>query len=56
MGLTTCLIQAASTTIIFDNGAKITVPRKGDDSPEKTATSVARLLCVDRFYFAPTSA
>jgi hypothetical protein len=55
MGLTTCLIQAASTTIIFDNGAKITVPRKWADPPEKTASSVARLLCVDRFYYSPAS-
>jgi hypothetical protein len=55
MGLTTCLIHAASTTIIFDNGAKITVPRKWGDPPEETARSISRLLCVDQFYIAPAS-
>jgi hypothetical protein len=49
MGITTCLIRAASTTIIFDNGTSFTVPRKDSEPREKTATSVARVLRVDRF-------
>jgi hypothetical protein len=55
MGLTTCLIRAASTTITFDNGVALTLPRKYGDSPEKTASSVARVLCVDRFDYAVAS-
>lgn len=52
MGLTTCRIQAASTTITFDNGARITLPRRQDDPPEKTMGSVARVLLIDRFEYA----
>lgn len=52
MGVTTCLIQSAATTIIFDDGARFTVPRRHTDSPEKTASSVSRLFRVDRFDFA----
>lgn len=52
----TCLIQAASATITLDDGAEITIPRRHNEPPEKTAATVASLLCVDRFDYAMTSA
>lgn len=55
VGRVTCLIQPSSATIIFDNGAKLTVPRKHDEPPEKTAASVAKLLLVDRFDYSRVS-
>lgn len=55
MGMTTCLIRAATATIKFDNGTEFTVPRRYSDPPEKTAGSVARLFRVDRFDFATNS-
>lgn len=52
MGLTTCLIRAATATITFENGKQFTVPRRYTDPPERTAASVASLFRVDRFDFA----
>jgi hypothetical protein len=55
MGLVTCRIQATSATITLDDGQQLTIPRRLGDPPERTAASVARLLCVDRFEYAVPS-
>ncbi len=52
MGITVCRIRAASTTISFGDGVELTIPRRYGEPPEKTASSVARLLVVDRFDYA----
>jgi hypothetical protein len=49
-----CLIKSNSATVFFDDGGQITIPRRPNDRPERTARAVAKLLCVDRFEYALT--
>ena len=55
MGRTICWIRAESTTITFDDGSELTVPRKSNELPTKTLHDVAKVLRVDRFNFATQS-
>jgi hypothetical protein len=52
--MVSCLIKSISATVTLDDGAQIVIPRRANDSPERTARAVANLLCVDRFEYALT--
>ncbi|MGC2290118.1 MAG: hypothetical protein WA688_09740 [Thermoplasmata archaeon] len=52
--MVSCLIRSVSATITLDSGAQISIPRRANDPPERTAKAVASLLCIDRFEYALT--
>lgn len=52
--MVSCLIKSTSATVTLDDGAQVTIPRRVNDPPERTAQAVANVLCVDRFEYALT--